>query len=125
MGVVSKTPRVRLTRWRGRLQLPPLRVRGQVSHPPDAPPLDLLTPPDRYRGARQALPGCPTSATGVPDKNYRGAQQVGFAKIAAKRGLLSSLLVVLCYCFSCSVMLLNNNYRENGEDDPWGQIASN
>jgi hypothetical protein len=33
-------------------------------------------------------------------------------------------LVVLCYCFSCSVMLLNNNYRENGEVNPWGKIAS-
>jgi hypothetical protein len=70
------------------------------------------------------LPGSPTRGAGVPDKNHRGAQQVGFAKTAAKRGFLSSLLVVLCYCFSCSVMLLNNNYRENGEDDPWGKIAS-
>jgi hypothetical protein len=70
------------------------------------------------------LPGCPTRGAGVPDKNYRGARQAVIAKVAAKRGFLSLYLWALCYCFSCSVMLLNNNYRENGEDNPWGQIAS-
>ncbi|MDF2703046.1 MAG: hypothetical protein K0S10_1992, partial [Rubrobacteraceae bacterium] len=61
---------------------------------------------------------------GAPDKYYRGAQQVASAEYAAKRHILSLLLGSLCYCFSCSVMLLNNNYRENGEDYPWGPIAS-
>jgi hypothetical protein len=78
-----------------------------------------------YRGPQQVLPGSPTSATGVPNKNYRGPQQASLFKIAAKRGLSSRASGSLCFCFSCSVMLLNNNYRENGEVYPWGPIASN
>src|SRR5215203_577506 len=67
-----------------------------------------------YRGAQQVLPGCPTSTTGAPNKNYRGAQQVVFTESSAKGVILRRDLASLCYCFSCSVMLLNNNYRENG-----------
>jgi hypothetical protein len=70
------------------------------------------------------LPGSPTSATGAPDKNHRGPQQVVFTKCAANGVILRRDLASLCYCFSCGVMLFNNNYRENGEVNPWGKIAS-
>jgi hypothetical protein len=70
------------------------------------------------------LPGCPTNATGVPNKCYRGAQQMALSKIAGKRGFSCRVSGPLCFCFSCSVMLLNNNYRENGEVYPWEPIAS-
>ena len=76
------------------------------------------------QGPCEGLPGSPTSATGVPNKYYRGPQQVAPAKHAAKRCILGWLSASLCFCFSCSVMLLNNNYRENGEVCQWGPVAS-
>src|SRR5215210_1559582 len=83
-----------------------------------------------YRGAQQELPGCPTRTTGVPDKNYRGAQQelpgcptktTGVPnkwpslKLLQNEGFYVVFLGPFVLCFSCSVMLLNNNYKENGE----------
>src|SRR5215217_7931831 len=98
--------------------------RGPQQVLPGSPTSATGVPNKNYRGPQQMLPGSPTSATGAPDKNYRGPQQVVFTESAAKAVILCRDLVSLCYCFSCSVMLFNNNYRENGEDDPWGQIAS-
>ncbi len=97
-------------------------IRANKPKTPCAWPRDNVT--TMYRGPQQVLPGSPTSATGVPDKNYRGPQQGVLAKDAAKRGILGRVSWSLCFCFSCSVMLLNNNYRENGEVYPWGQVAS-
>jgi hypothetical protein len=37
-------------------------------------------------------------------------------------GLRFGRLFVFVYLVN--VMLLNNNHRENGEDNPWGPIAS-
>jgi hypothetical protein len=115
------------------------RKRGPLS--PSGPRLRPTGVPDkRYRGPRQEIPGRPTKTTGVPDKRYRGAQQeipgrptktTGVPdkppsqKVLQKGEFLRRNLASLCYCLSCSVMLLNNNYRENGEVYPWGQIASN
>ena len=70
------------------------------------------------------VPGSPTNTTGVPDKYHRGPRQVALSKVAAKRGCSCRVLGFLCFCFSCSVMLLNNNYRANGEVFPWGPITS-
>jgi hypothetical protein len=109
--------------------------------------LGLMTPhkeltgvPDKdYRGPQQGLPGCPTKTTGVPDKNYRGVRQ-GLpgcpTKTTGVPNKLLSLKVLqngvfrvtfwrlLVFVYLVNVMLFNNNYRENGEDNPWEPIAS-
>jgi hypothetical protein len=103
---------------------PPLPYRGARQGPPGSPTRTTGVPSKKYRGARQKPPGSPTRVTGVPDKNHRGPQQAALTKGAAKRGIPGCVLEALCFCFSCSVMLLNNNYRENREDNPWGPIAS-
>ena len=99
--------------------------RGPQQVLPGSPTSATGAPDKNYRGPQQMLPGCPTSTTGVPDKNYRGPQQASLFKTAAKRAFPCRVSGSLCFCFSCSVMLFNNNYRENGEVYPWGQIASN
>jgi hypothetical protein len=103
---------------------PPATYRGAQQKLPGCPTSTTGVSNKYYRGAQQKLPGCPASTTGVPDKNYRGAQQVVLSKIAAKRGFLCRVSGPLCFCFSCNVMLLNNNYSENGEVYPWGPITS-
>jgi hypothetical protein len=62
--------------------------------------------------------------TGVPNKDYRGARQASPTKGAAKWGISGYVLEALVFVYLVNVMLLNNNYRENGEDNPWGPIAS-
>jgi hypothetical protein len=93
-----------------------------------------------YRGPRQMLPGSPTSTTGAPDKCYRGPQQAlpgsptsttgvpnkrPFLKLLQNGGFLVVFRDPFVFVSLCSVMLFNNNYRENGEVYPWGQTASN
>ena len=70
-----------------------------------------------YRGPRQILPGRPTKTTGVPSKwlSLKLLQNEGFY-VAFWGPFVFVPLVVL--------WLLNNNYRENGEDYPWGPIVS-
>jgi hypothetical protein len=94
---------------------PRATYRGAQQELPGCPTRTTGVPNKNYRGAQQELPGCPTKTTGVPNKNYRGAQQEALSKIAAKWGFLCRVSGLLCFCLSCSVMLLNNNYRENGE----------
>jgi len=92
-----------------------------------------------YRGARQGLPGSPTRTTGVPNKDYRGAQQKLPGCPTKTTGVPNKLLSLkvlqngvfrvafwrlFVFVYPVNVMLLNNNYRENGEDNPWGPIAS-
>jgi len=96
-------------------ETPSATYRGPQQELPGCPTRATGVPNKNYRGARQKLPGSPTRVTGVPDKNYRGPQQVALFKIAAKQGFLYRVFRALCFCLSCSVMLLNNNYRENGE----------
>jgi hypothetical protein len=92
--------------------------------------LGLMTPykeltgvPDKaYRGPQQGLPGCPTKTTGVPGKNYRGARQKLPGCPTKTTGVPNKRLFVFVYLVN--VMLFNNNYRENGEDNPWEPIAS-
>src|SRR5215217_2149159 len=81
-------------------------------------------PQIHYRGAQQELPGSPTRTTGVPDKNYRGAQQVALSKIAAKRGFLRRVFWPLCFCLSCSVMLLKQQLQGEWGGSLWEQITS-
>jgi hypothetical protein len=103
---------------------PPATYRGARQKLPGRPTSTTGVSNKNHRGAQQKLPGCPASTTGVPDKNYRGAQQVALSKIAAKWGFLFRVSGPRCFCFSCSVMLVNNNYRENGEVHAWGPITS-
>jgi hypothetical protein len=105
-------------------ETPMATYRGPQQKLPGCPTSTTGVSNKNYRGARQKLPGCPTKTTGVSNKNYRGAQQVALSKIAAKRVFLCRVSGLLCFCLSCSVMLLNNNYRENGEVYPWRPIAS-
>jgi hypothetical protein len=93
----------------------PLTPPRRANKPKTCPTRPCDTPRATYRGPQQILPGCPTRTTGVPNKKYRGAQQEALSKIAAKWGFLCRVSGLLCFCLSCSVMLLNNNYRENGE----------
>jgi hypothetical protein len=74
--------------------------------------------PDKdYRGVQQGLPGCPTRTTGVPDKLHSlKVLQNGVFRVTFWR--------LFVFVYLVNVMLLNNNYRENGEDNPWGPIAS-
>src|SRR5215212_1159480 len=105
----------------------PLTTLRRTNKPKTRPPTPnppTGVPNKHYRGPRQVLPGCPTNIAGVSDKYYRGAQQVALSKVAAKRGFSCRVFGRLCFCLSCSVMLLNNNYRENGEVWWWGPIAS-
>ena len=70
-----------------------------------------------YRGAQQGLPGCPTKTTGVPNKLLSlKVLQNGVFRVAFGR--------LFVFVYLVNVMLLNNNHRENGEDNPWGPIAS-
>src|SRR5918999_1415470 len=80
--------------------------RGAHQVLPRSPTSTTGVPSKNYRGAQQKLPGCPTRVTGVPNKNYRGAQQEALSKIAAKWGFLCRVSGLLCFCLSCSVMLL-------------------
>src|SRR5215217_513698 len=77
--------------------------------------LGISGAPESSNASKKPLPGCPTRTTGVPNKNHRGVQQVVLFKVAAKWGFLCRVSGALCFCFSCNVMLLNNNYKENGE----------
>src|SRR5215212_758074 len=101
--------------------LPPVLCTNKPKTRPTRP---CDTPPATYRGAQQALPGCPTSTTGVPNKKYRGARQVALSKVAAKQGFSCRVSAALCFCFSCSVMLLNKNYIGERGGCSWGPIAS-
>src|ERR671911_583020 len=89
------------------------RIRGSAPATPAT--RERLSLAMRAMPAQKPLPGCPTKTTGVPNKNYRGPRQGALFKIAAKQEFLCCVLGGLCFCFSCNVMLLNNNYRENGE----------
>src|SRR5215208_1789149 len=102
----------------------PLPAVLRTNKPKTRPTRPCDTPPATYRGGQQALPGCPTSTTGVPNKKYRGAQQVALSKVAAKQGFSCRVSAALCFCFSCSVMLLNNNYIGEPGGCSWGPIAS-
>jgi hypothetical protein len=63
------------------------------------------------------VPGCPTKTTGVPDKLLSlKVLQNGVFRVTFWR--------LFVFVYLVNVMLLNNNYRENGEDNPWGPIAS-
>jgi hypothetical protein len=103
---------------------PPATYRGAQQALPGCPTSTTGVPNKKYRGARQKVPGCPTSTTGVPNKKYRGARQVALSKVAAKQGFSCRVSAALCFCFSCSVMLLNNNYIGERGGCPWGPIAS-
>jgi hypothetical protein len=107
-----------------RTGVPDKRYRGPRQAVPGSPTKTTGVPDKNYRGPRQKLPGSPTKTTGVPDKNYRGPRQAAPAKCAAKRRILSPFSGALCFCFLSSVMLFNNNYRENGEVFPCGPKAS-
>jgi hypothetical protein len=117
----ANKPKTRPTRL---CETTPATYRGPQQALPGSPTSTTGVPNKYYRGPQQILPGSPTNTTGVPNKYYRGPRQVALFKVAAKRDFSCCVSGFLCFCFSCSVMLLNNNYRENGEVYPWEPITS-